>query len=56
MAVIGILHVIRSLTWDVEDVADMIDNFCQRIQRPFLDELGFRPMPNESANDRYAVF
>lgn len=51
-AVIGILHLIRSLTWDIEDVADYIDSFCQRILKPFLDELGYRSHPNETLNDR----
>jgi puromycin-sensitive aminopeptidase len=51
-AVIGILHLIRSLTWETEEVAEMLDNFCQGILRPFLDELGFIPLANESTNDR----
>ena len=43
---------IRSLTWDVEDVANLLDNFCRGILRPFLDELGFRSQPNETGQDR----
>ena len=51
-AVIGILHLIRSLTWDIEEVANLLDNFCQRILRPFLDELGLRSQLNEAGHDR----
>ena len=52
-AVMGVLHLIRSLTWDIEEVADKLDQFCQGILRPFLDELGFITLSNESSNDRY---
>ena len=51
-AVIGIIHLIRSLTWENDEVADLLDNFCQSLLRPFLDELGFVPILSESANDK----
>ena len=51
-AVIGIIHLIRSLTWEIDEVADLLDNFCQSLLRPFLDELGFYPSANESNNNR----
>ena len=43
---------IRSLTWDIEEVANLLDNFCRGILRPFLDELGFRSQSNETGHDR----
>ena len=51
-AVIGIIHLIRSLTWENDEVADLLDNFCQSLLRPFLDELGFFPILSESTNGR----
>ena len=33
-------------------MADLLDNFCQSLLRPFLDELGFHPLASESTNDR----
>lgn len=51
-AVIGILHLVRSLTWDLDDVADKIDHFCMKILRPFMDELGFHSRRDESNSDR----
>ena len=52
---IGILHLIRSLTWELEDVANLLDNFCRGILRPFLDELGFRSQTNETGPDHRIV-
>ena len=43
---------IRSLTWDIEEVANLLDNFCRGILRPFLDELGFISQSNETGHDR----
>ena len=51
-AVISILHLIRSLTWDIEDIADKIDVFCSNILREFLDELGHYGSSSDSTNDR----
>ena len=51
-AVIGIIHLIRSLTWEIDEVADLLDAFCQSLLRPFVDELGFHPLASESTNDR----
>ena len=43
---------ISSLTWDIEEVANLLDNFCRGILRPFLDELGFRSQSKETGHDR----
>ena len=51
-AVCGILHLIRSLTWELEDVADKMDRFTQRLLRPFLDELGLRQPPGGAAGSK----
>lgn len=51
-AVIGILHLIRSLTWDLDEVADKIDHFCMKILKPFMDELGYHSRKGESNSDR----
>ena len=33
-------------------MANLLDNFCRGILRPFLDELGFRSQSNETGHDR----
>ena len=53
-AVISILHLIRSLTWenDQDYTADKIDSFCISILKPFLDELGLQGSSQEPNSDK----
>ena len=51
-AVIGILHMIRVLTWEMEEMADSFDTFCSQILKPFLTELGFDTNFNDSTHEK----